>query len=1137
MARSPLFDLYDPYGILAQQAESGMLPDPNDPYGLAERKPVISDLMPEEEKSGMLRSLAAAGSSGLAGLGWLLDTPGAVVRGALAEGPIKGLSALWETSDDRITGRELLRSYGAAGNEDNWSNFGTGLATELLLDPLTYASFGLNAVLGKGAKTAAGQLAQKANLLDDFDLYARNTRGMGTRETLRNTNINDLLNNITDVTARTDAERRLADAAGTADIGSLMAEPLARMNRVGLPFGKQGAADLYGSRVGDFVARTADRFGDNLATNVYTGPVVRGFTKAFDPNVLDMYDYDRQWDARGIKAAEVQRGVADNTMLSRLQYDAEQALGRAGTSLNDPVVSQSLRRALTAADPALLSNPELRGLYDFFDNYRVQARSTAADLGLDLPETVSHFDDVGFFPRQQVRFDAPELPQWPDGVTPPDRVKGAYTKGSRAVPLDDNLNRSRRDYTDVLGADDTLNAMSLDAGLQDVLRRTTVGGARNAIEVWAGRRGLGDLFPWEADDAAKDALYGRLGDFVSTLDPQHARKGVPVFGQNSFNEMARYVTGRGRVESNAAQMLDLLRRNAEQVPADDVLGRVNYNAQEALNKLRFTGTTAEDVLARTLGVDSLDAISFNKKFVDDFTRVVERGRVDPNISPLLEKYDNFTKSFKTLALLWPARYSRDLYSGAFAAGMKGSFNPVDWNVGRQIRNGNYTGLLQRIKDLPAFRDLSDEEKIRKFLTEAGGQGLGTSTVADELMTGANNTQLREMYPGGARPTWRDIGRKVYNPARSWPDAARDFNPFAVRSASGNRNPLLELGDRAAETTDAMNRYGTYLNQIRKGAAPGEARRIADLTQVNYRPEAFTNIERDVLKRIFPFYSYTRGIAPLIADELVNNPAGLMGLSTRAITRGSEPSQENFVPEYLRQSASIPVPSGLPFVSLDPGSNLKRFLTNIDLPFESAINLVTPGVGTTLFDKVGSTIQKTALNVLGQSNPLLKGPAELATNRQFFSGRQLSDLYSMLEQPFGSPGRVAEQVISNLPGGSRVLGTTRQLMDDRLTPAEKYSKLLVNALTGLKFQDVDQERTKRLAARDMLNQLLSTAPGVRTYENVTVPEDVLRAMPKDQKDMYLLYKIIQSEAAKRAREKKKQAAALDPLQMLGVINQF
>jgi hypothetical protein len=194
------------------------------------------------------------------------------------------------------------------------------------------------------------------------------------------------------------------------------------------------------------------------------------------------------------------------------------------------------------------------------------------------------------------------------------------------------------------------------------------------------------------------------------------------------------------------------------------------------------------------------------------------------------------------------------------------------------------------------------------------------------------------------------------------------------------------------------------------------------------------------------------------------------------------------------------------------------------------------------DKLGSAAKGTLLNVLGQSNPLIKGPLELLTNRQFYSGRELSDLYSMLEQPLapaglGQFGRLAEQVISNSPGGSRLLGVTRQLLDDRLPLSQRLPKAFFNAGTGLSFEDIDQLRTRQQAARQTLNQMLQSTPGVRTYENVTVPDDALRSMPEDQRKMYLLYKIIQAEAAKRARDKKKAELALDPLQMLGVVNQF
>jgi hypothetical protein len=129
------------------------------------------------------------------------------------------------------------------------------------------------------------------------------------------------------------------------------------------------------------------------------------------------------------------------------------------------------------------------------------------------------------------------------------------------------------------------------------------------------------------------------------------------------------------------------------------------------------------------------------------------------------------------------------------------------------------------------------------------------------------------------------------------------------------------------------------------------------------------------------------------------------------------------------------------------------------------------------------------------------------------------------------------VVVNLPFGARALGLYRQLNDDRLSPADARLKAAWNLLAGAKLTDVDEERTKRLAARQMLNQLLETTPGVRTYENITVPDDVLAQMPENQRKQYLLYRIIQSEAAKRARDKKKAESALDPLQVLGVTNRF
>jgi hypothetical protein len=141
---------------------------------------------------------------------------------------------------------------------------------------------------------------------------------------------------------------------------------------------------------------------------------------------------------------------------------------------------------------------------------------------------------------------------------------------------------------------------------------------------------------------------------------------------------------------------------------------------------------------------------------------------------------------------------------------------------------------------------------------------------------------------------------------------------------------------------------------------------------------------------------------------------------------------------------------------------------------------------------------------------------------------------MLEHDFGPIGRPMEQLISNaVPGGSRGLGLIRQARDQRISPSERAAKMLFNTLTGMKLQDVDQDRTVRLAARSALNELLQQAEGVGTYENLFIKPEALAQLSPQEQRQYLLYRVLQSRASREAREKKKQAQLQDPMQMLGI----
>ena len=1345
MARSPLYDLYDPYGELSQYA----MPEYDPETGTFRKpRPALADLLPEEEKRTMLRKLAETGSSGLAGLGWLLDTPGAVVRGTLSGGPLKGASALWDTSEDRVTGRELARQYGLMGDTDTWGNFAGGIGAEVLLDPLTYGTLGLSQLLGRGAQTTAGRLLKSAGGLQNVDELARLSRVADAtaagvtnaqqierglpRQFARNKTVNDVLGMLDDkrllpdyaddtmhnaFTQRGKVEqqfRNIAKREGR-NADELLNSPLAKMNSFGTPFQEKEAFDLFGKDVGDYVARLGDTAAENIRTVPYLGSAVRTGSKIFNSQVLDFST------ARGQDQAKQLYGIQDAMLgenkerLARFMYDAHQEL--LGSKLN-PNSSEYARyfRNLAENKPefndflpadhplhaAFAEGTANSRLINEWKTIREDAVRRANELGIKLPV---HKSKVGteFLSRQQTKFDVPEVPSWPEGSPVPNPYeKNSWSRGLQRAPTRDTASLSRADYMDTTGATDIVNQMSLDKAVEgvvdpmapthrlvlstgktvdaitnadgsidiigsggelvpidpklvksseqlapslvgarqalpDILRGTADEGVQDVIRKWVGetnpltgervRYGTldDDIYNWvdavdeetgkflhpvpglkpdhplmqqkaalteqyrsnpseqvgkqlaalrEQISAAerasyKDSMYVELADLMRQADPQHAKTGVPLFGNNPWNEIQDYVVKRTGTEGSGQFLLDLLQRNEIQKAPQFVPGGQVYGFEDAMRELKFDPETVKKAYATLTGrmdvdeagnaiVGDLSGLSFPTNLVDDWASHVKRGATTPGFDDLLKPVDDFTAAFKTNALLWPARYTRDLYSGAFAAWAKGRFNPLEvlnlfggpssWNIGQQIRKGNYEALGKKLEGAPGYEHLTDPQaRIKKFLIQAHGAGMSTSTATDELARGAGGALINEPYPGAARPEIGSLIRKVYNPERSWTKAflgegfgtdswnpfRGDFSPLATRGSQGNRNPLFELGDRAAETTDAMNRYGTYLESVLRGDTAKSAANMANLTQVNYKPNAFTAAERNVLKRLIPFYSYTKGITPFIADEVLNNPAGLTGASVRLVNKASEPNENFFTPEYLRQSASIPLPSAFPGIGLPANSPLQRFVTNIDLPYESAVNLITPGVGNTMYDKVASGVQKTALNILGQTNPLLKGPLEMATNRQFYSGRQLSDLYSMLEQTMGAPGRPLEQILLNSPGGSRVLGVARQLSDNRLSPSEKALKFAVNTLLGVKFQDVDQERTKQLAARNTLNELLSTTPGVRTYENITVPEEVLPEMPADQRRMYLLYKVIQAEASKKARLKAKAEEALDPAKILGI----
>ncbi len=1222
--RSPLFDIYDPYGTLAEQAQFGMLPSADeemDPIGLVpiRRKPTLSDLMPEEEKTGMLRSLAEMGSSGLSAVGWLLDTPGAIIRGGLSGGLGKAASALWETSDDRVTGRELLRQYGMTGSEDTWSNFGTGLAAEVLLDPLTYVAPW--ALLGKGAYTPAGKALQSTGRLrfaaedayrglePSLQQAARGAvardAGQGVRQYLRNATPRQILAEAPDYA---DALQRFQDQARRfgADPNNLDA-PITGVMDFRIP-GTNIGWNWRGGQTADQIAGGLDWLGESSKTNRYTGPLVSALNAAFHAPSGSTLDPAVQWDSRIARADNIRRDEATSLLRTRQMREAMNAVVPDSAVINGTQQaipeelrrfnSTDLQRALVdyaespseygvapgyfgpvlprqrtsgneVADWVLENVPEFREIREAYVGLGPRAAAEAEALGLHLP---TWRGDTGteFIPRQLKWWQRRLLPDRPNAVPNQPRP---WTQGERILNTADNFGRSRRDYTDIPGGQRTFRMLTgnanpaLDsADLQRRLLGANETDARQMLEqafdtIGVERPFQAELLELRNSAAFRNADPTRQGEMLEPVmrriqrneddlvellrgsDTQFAQNRTGIFDTPGWENFRRYELGQNRVAANTERVITRLMDAATPIAAGGPTdGMVRLD--QAAERLGFQADNFRRMWASRHAPNGATSDPTNlmlpERTVEALRTLTQNTRLGGPEQGLLGAVDQFTNAFKVGALASPAFHVRNTYSGATNALAFGAFNPLDWWAALRASGGNYGALARRLERAPGFERLSPEQRVAQFLDMTGGYKVASGNIFDDV-TGLPEQELKGTWLGA--DNGEGILDSLYRRGRGWREYANNF--FSLRGVgitqeplARNTNPLLVANDAVGSAVEDALRSGVFLNQIRKGVDPGAAADLVRMSQVDYSPAAFTSFERG-LKRVMPFYSFQKGILKSIGDQLMYNPGGTQGQLVRAVTRGTQPSEDNFIPEYLRQSAAIPLPPDLPWIfGGSQREGLQRYLTNIDLPFESTFNLFTPGTGATTSAVIGNTLAKTGSNLLGMTNPLIKAPIEFVTNRQLFSGRDLSDLYSVLERDLGEVGRPLEQAVVNfVPFGARGIGLYRQLTDQRLDPADRYTKAAWNLLAGAKLTDIDQERTKRLAARQMLNNLLETTPGVRTYENITVPEDVLRQMPEEQRRMYLLYRVIQAEAAKRARERKKQEAALDPMQVLGVVNQF
>lgn len=1122
-----------------------------------------------EERDDELRNLTSNTGSMLETVFKTLDTPGAIARGVLAGDPSSGFS--WDT-DRRTSGTDLLDAYGLLPQKDGTYvnaalRTGLGLTTEILTDPLSWVTFPM-ASLSK-----AGKAARAANVLDLAPVAAQRRMGnSAAASTLAGRYTDRAYEQLLPMgLARTDANYavrplvgpRLARATTTLDEvvraaddpADALSKITAYLNKSNTPYDAvrdQKLGGAFGIGLLDPVATftppgslaaldTLDAVGQAIG---WSAPA-RYASSFFDQRVAGQTGAADQMAAlRHFKAVDAAKQAgrreaakhADILAMIPMSDNAKALLG--ADSLMSPQGNEFLTRLFenkpTGADLAIKA--EMPGIDDALASWHRLRNSNvrlAKDLGISLDEFKDKRFGTEYSPRSGSEFDFGEFGSGGSGRT----VFSAHT--AEAI--------TRNPALSTPGGTADLREISMLPMIREHAQKGTQSPYTNAqigqeiVSFLDRKHGRGLV-----DQTQGEAIAGVMQRINKDLPSD-----IPAFAEHPINAQSRVIVSQEVARANAKYIYDSLIESAVLQPAGQVVGGRFKSVASAIDELagrmglRKDGPALDaavkqqltDRAAAKFGVAAgnldLHQLSIPEQVYDRLARIGDFytvPRAQQEVSNLL---DAATTLFKSFVLAWPSRHVRDIYSNTFSiwletGNVRDTYSGL--KVAKQILGGDMEGALDDIARLPQYQGIADRQELRRRFTEdAAASGVLTTLASSDLLSSRISGDIDQLVPGFTPMSrGRAFGEFLPDGSRNPLQMAYDFTQIrGVTNRYETRNPLLNWSQKLNDANDSIARLGSYVALLRQGLSPETAAKRTAASLVDY--SSLTPFERAYARRVFPWWSYSSRIGAYVTQSLMEKPGGLYGQSIRAMNTLQQSDDNAYVPTWMRQQFSVPLDSGfLAMIGLEPPPGYQVRARDLDFPGVDAVfGTIVPG-----------SASETMRNVLSQTSPFIKAPAELAFNQDLFTGRPLREadtpadrVYKSLSGDPGGLSPLAKVVANNIPGTQRLMSLAGGLMDPRIPDwRQRGIKQVINNTTGVKVTTLDPKAmaadAQRLIAADLESKGLSRERPITWY-----PDELLAtASPQDQRKV-LLAKQLASEEQKNKRVPRVRVTEYDPLGML------
>jgi hypothetical protein len=541
-----------------------------------------------------------------------------------------------------------------------------------------------------------------------------------------------------------------------------------------------------------------------------------------------------------------------------------------------------------------------------------------------------------------------------------------------------------------------------------------------------------------------------------------------AFGKDFFDDnIIRTTAIRSVASARAVTSKEFLKEAAEKFGADAATAPSNYVS---------------------VGIKELDGLKFHPAIAESIETFRKGFTNDEATNAMLRAFDKVQNYWKaSVTQIFPSFHGRNGLSNVFLNFLDVGFdaiNPTKHALAFRLLNMNR--VLEGLEK--ASLSLGGAE-AKKVLQEMADTPILTDALGKKWTFGELRKVIKEnrIAFGDAFADPSDIiegiGEKLGKTTRltTGKRVAQKVNPLS------SKNAAFSAGRKVGSTVEEQARLVNFLSNLGK---TGDVAQSAGRTkQFLFDYQNLSAFEKNVLRRLVPFYTFTRKNLELQATQLMRQPGKYAGQaklfsSVSEVISGAELTDEEKknLPDFLKQ--------GLGLVTRREGDKVE-LVSTLGTPFEAVFN----------------SLQKNQL--LGSISPIVAVPLQLATQRSFFYDRPLDEVdnaaafknapdfikeyigFTTRKNKDGSDRFVALNptrlfILSSLPPTARVQSSIRQLQDENVSGKLKTLQFLAGIRpysTNTEINEATAEKRKFTELQDLLEDA-GTAP---TFKRSFVPK--------------------------------------------------